>query len=89
MRRTLTLLLIITLMLFIPATAVAGINITINDQDYTFDPAPKIHDGRTLVPMRAFFEALGADVKWKAETRTAVGKRDGIEVRIPYTYRQH
>ena len=44
---------------------------------------PIIQEGRTLVPMRGFFEALGADVDWEQETRTAVGTREGITVRIP------
>lgn len=44
---------------------------------------PVIQEGRTLVPMRAFFEALGADVDWDPNERAAVGIRDGIEVRIP------
>ncbi len=34
------------------------------------DMAPFIEDGRTLVPMRAIFEALGATVEWDGETQT-------------------
>jgi len=83
MKRTVTLLLVLTLLLALPASAMAGINILINDQGYTFDPPPMIQEGRTLVPMRAFFESLGADVRWEAETQTAVGVREGVEVRIP------
>ena len=83
MKRTMTLLLVLTLLLALPATAVAGINIVINSQEYAFDPPPMIQESRTLVPMRAFFEALGADVSWEAETQTAVGVREGVEVRIP------
>lgn len=44
---------------------------------------PIIQEGRTLVPMRAFFEALGASVTWESETQTAVGSRDETTVRIP------
>ena len=49
---------------------------------YLEDP-PILQDGRTLVPMRHFFEALGATVSWDASTMTAIGKRGNIEVRIP------
>lgn len=73
MKKTMTFLLILILVLTLPVTALAGINIIINNQDYSFDPPPMIQEGRTLVPMRAFFEALGADVKWDPETRTAIG----------------
>ena len=83
MKRTVIFLLILTLLLALPATALAGIDILINYQEYTFDPPPFIQEGRTLVPMRAFFEALGAHVNWEAETQTAVGVREGVEVRIP------
>ncbi len=50
MKRTVTFLLILTLVLALPATALAGINILINDNEYTFDPPPMIQEGRTLVP---------------------------------------
>ena len=46
------------------------------------DVPPVIVDDRTLVPFRAIFEALGADVEWEAETRTAKGARDDIAVAI-------
>lgn len=36
-----------------------------------FDVAPIIENDRTLVPIRAIFEALGADVTWDQETKTA------------------
>ena len=46
------------------------------------DDKPTIEEGRALVPMRAFFEALGAEVYWDSASRTAVGIRAGIIVRI-------
>ncbi len=33
-------------------------------------------DGRVLVPMRAVFEALGADVRWDGETRSVYAERE-------------
>lgn len=35
------------------------------------DAEPIIEDGRTLVPLRAIFEAMGADVSWEQSTQTA------------------
>ena len=58
------------------------ITITIDGKDIKFDQPPIIVNDRTLVPMRAIFEALGAVVEWENETRTAVGTKDGITIRI-------
>lgn len=41
-----------------------------------------IVDGRTMVPLRAIFEALGADVIWDSETRTALSAKDGVVVSL-------
>lgn len=41
-----------------------------------------IENDRTLVPMRAIFEALGADVQWDESTATATASKDGREVKI-------
>ena len=42
-----------------------------------FDVPPVIVDDRTLVPMRAIFEALGAYVDWNDETRTVTASASG------------
>jgi len=39
------------------------------------DQPPVIQNGRTLVPMRAIFEALGAEVKWDQVTQTVTAFR--------------
>ncbi len=41
-----------------------------------------IKNDRTMVPMRAIFEALGAEVSWEDATKTAIGIKDGVEVKI-------
>ncbi|MBO4897075.1 MAG: carbohydrate-binding domain-containing protein [Clostridia bacterium] len=41
-----------------------------NDETYESDVAPKIKDGRTLIPLRAVSELLGLDVSWDNDTRT-------------------
>jgi beta-lactamase superfamily II metal-dependent hydrolase len=84
-RRFVPVLLVVALVvsMAMPVAAQDDISVIIDGQQQSFDPAPTIVNGRTLVPMRAFFEALGADVEWEDETRTAIGKRGDIEVRIP------
>lgn len=83
MKRITVSLLILAVLLFVPVPAFADIGITIDGEEQTFTPAPFIIEGRTLVPMRAFFEALSAQVDWEDSTRTAVGVRGDITVRIP------
>ncbi len=42
----------------------------VNGQARTMDVPPRIIDGRTLIPLRFFGEALGAVVDWNGTTRT-------------------
>ncbi|HML36696.1 MAG TPA: WG repeat-containing protein [Bacillota bacterium] len=49
--------------------------------DFT-DTDPVIENSRTLVPMRAIFESLGAQVSWDAESLTATGTKDSIAVSL-------
>lgn len=46
------------------------IKVTLDGQEIEFDVPPQIINGRTLVPMRAIFEALGAEVEWSQELQT-------------------
>ncbi|MBE7053642.1 MAG: hypothetical protein E7391_05135 [Ruminococcaceae bacterium] len=43
---------------------------------------PEIIDGRTLVPLRAIFEALGASVEWDENTQTVTANRDDTEISL-------
>lgn len=55
----------------IPAYAAQdNIEVYFDGQPVYFDVQPVIENGRTLVPMRAIFEAFGADVGWDGETGT-------------------
>jgi len=51
------------------------IMVSVNNVLLTFDQPPVIVDDRTLVPLRAIFEALGAKVDWNAATRTVTAVR--------------
>ena len=53
----------------------ADIMVTVNKKILTFDQPPVIVSDRTLVPLRAIFEALGATVDWENETRTVTARR--------------
>lgn len=56
------------------------INVVLDGEYLYFDQNPIIEDGRTLVPMRAIFEALGATVNWEQSTQTITSKKDNITI---------
>jgi hypothetical protein len=66
-----------------PPTTGQAITVYVDQKLISLADPPLIKEGRTLAPMRAFFEALGAEVTWDAATRTAIGTRAGITVKIP------
>ncbi|NOU95172.1 hypothetical protein GC093_18360, partial [Paenibacillus sp. LMG 31456] len=43
---------------------------------------PVIQSGTTLVPMRAIFEALGAEIKWDNKTQTVTGTKGDTKVEL-------
>lgn len=47
-----------------------AIKVNLNGKAVSFDVAPQIINDRTMVPMRAIFEAMGAAVEWDGDTRT-------------------
>ncbi len=69
-----------------PAAALAAgeISVTVDGRPVTFDVPPTAVNGRTLVPVRAIFEALGALVEWDNATQTVYFKKNNVsgEMRI-------
>lgn len=66
-----------------PASALApGVRIQIDGRELAADPPPVIEQGRTLVPFRAIFEALGASVEWDGATQTVRATAPGRYVRL-------
>lgn len=55
-------------------TSTAGaVDLYVDTAKVETDTPPTVVDGRTLVPVRAIFEAIGATVTWDAATSTATG----------------
>lgn len=64
-------------------TCTAGaVDLYVDTNKIVTDTPPAIVDGRTLVPVRAIFEAIGATVEWDNTTRTATGAKSGTIVSI-------
>lgn len=49
----------------------------------TFEVSPIIENGRTLVPLRTIFEAMGASVNWDNNTRTVISVKGTTTVVLP------
>ncbi len=70
-------------MLFImPCASASDISVIVNDTDLVFDVPPAVENGRVLVPLRAIFEALDADVIWDTSTQTVYAQRDDVDIRL-------
>ncbi|MBT9134738.1 MAG: Protease inhibitor [Firmicutes bacterium] len=70
------LLFVVFVALCLPeAAAATPIRVTVDGRALTMDVPPTVRDGRTLVPMRAIFEALGARVSWDPQTKKITGTR--------------
>ena len=75
------IVLILSILVSTGASA-SNIEITINGALLHTDVAPRIINGRTLVPMRSIFEAMGAMVEWDGYTQTVTGTKDSKVIRL-------
>jgi len=53
----------------------ADIQVELNGRALAFTQPPELINGRTMVPMRDIFEALGARVDWNNDTLTVTATR--------------
>lgn len=76
--------LVITLSVFgaspIVASAAEPIKVILDGETLDFDVPPAIINDRTMVPMRAIFEALGAEVGWEPSSKTISAVKDNTLV---------
>ena len=65
-----------------PPTQTGGITVTVNGTALTFGQPPITRNGRTLVPLRAIFEALDAVVDWNPVTQTVSAVRGNVTISL-------
>ncbi len=67
-----------------PATPVKPQTITVkvDGKAVEFDQPPVLENDRTLVPLRAIFEALGATVEWEDATQTVKASKGDIAISL-------
>jgi phosphate transport system substrate-binding protein len=76
------LLSLVLLVAVVPFAQAATLSVLINGTPLTGDVAPFIQNGRVLVPMRAIFEALGANVTWDASSQTVTATEGDTSVSL-------
>ncbi len=59
-----------------------GITVTINDKKIEFDQEPITINDRTMVPLRAIFEELGAVVDWDDATQTVTATKNDVTIQL-------
>lgn len=82
-KRLLSALLVLAMLIstfIIPAMADDTIKVLLNGTELTFDVPPQLINGRTMVPMRKIFEAMGAEVEWDNDTQTVTATKDDIVI---------
>lgn len=76
----LTLILIVSLTSFTYAQN-DDITVYVDNTKVEFDVQPQLIGGRTMVPLRAIFEALGATVEWDESTETVTAYNEAYIVK--------
>ncbi len=64
------------------SAAEGDIQVYIDNEPVVFDVPPQLINDRTMVPMRAIFEQLGATVTWDDATKTATGTTETTVVTV-------
>lgn len=84
MKKIASLLLAMLLLIGVITPVMANNNITvkIDGQQISFDVQPQLINGRTMVPLRAIFEALGATVDWNNDTQTVTATKGGTTISL-------
>ena len=84
MKKRIKVLALCVLMLSVAFSTIAfannGIKVAIDGEYVEFDVQPQLINDRTMVPLRAIFEALGAEVDWVNETQTVIAAKDDVTV---------
>lgn len=58
------------------------IKLVVNGSEVKTDVPPVIIEGRTLVPLRAMLEAVGASINWDEATQTVTAQKDATTIKL-------
>lgn len=80
MKKIISIMLALLMLACVNVSAENPITVEVDFGTVQFDTSPVNINGRVLVPVRAIFEAMGAEVIWNAGTRTVTSKLDNTTV---------
>lgn len=84
-RKFITVFMVLAMLLVFVPTASAAPAVILDGHTLSFDVPPTIENGRTLVPLRAIFEALGTQIYWDAPTQTVMARKESANTVISLT----
>lgn len=76
MKRIITILLVVCMCICPMGVFAQGITVELDGKAMEFDVPPQLINDRTMVPMRAIFEALGAQIEWIEEDQLIFATRN-------------
>ncbi len=84
MKRILCLVLTMLLLASVAPSVMASDNIKVKlgGELIKFDVQPRLINSRTMVPLRAIFEALGASVEWDNDTQTVTSTKGDTTIKL-------
>lgn len=77
MKKIVTLILAIVMVMCAASAFAADIKVLVNGEEIAFDRAPEKNGETVLVPYRFVAEKLGAKVSWHQETQTVFSEYEG------------
>jgi len=80
MKKFVSMFLVLVFTLSMTSIVLAEIRVTLDGAPIAFDVPPQTINDRTMVPLRAIFEALNANIDWNDSTQTVTATRDGVVV---------
>lgn len=88
-KRILTASLLMVLIICLAATPVdaASYKLIVNGEEIALTQEIKLINKRSMLPIRDFFQSVGAHVDWDGSARTAVVKKDNIVAYFPVNSR--
>ncbi len=84
-RKFIAIFMLLTMLLVFVPTASAAPAVILDGHTLSFDVPPTIENGRTLVPLRTIFEALGTQIYWDAPTQTVMARKESANTAISLT----
>lgn len=81
-KRTILILLFLSVLLGSASFAMEPIRVYVENNKIEMPIVPVVKNGRTLVPVRAIFESMGATVDWDGKTKTVIGKTEDKIIKL-------